>query len=295
MDRILRMVASDAPPATPSPIPDAAFSQPDDTRRAWEVVRSVQRVVSLPTVRFTHPTMPKPSGSVRFVCVSDTHSRPLQDPLPEGDVLLHAGDFSMTGRPEEIAAFASWIASQPHPRKILIAGNHDLTLDAASYPHTHSRFGHRVAYDTEACRKMIAQAKGIEYLCDSSTTVDGISVYGSPWQPEFGGWAFNLPRGKQCRERWRQIPTGTDVVMTHGPALGHGDLCSSGARAGCLDLLHELQTRVRPRYHVFGHVHEGYGVTTDGTTTFVNASTCTLQYQADNKPLVFDVPRKATS
>ena len=77
--------------------------------------------------------------------------------------------------------------------------------------------------------------------------------------------------------------------MTHGPALGHGDLCSSGMRAGCLDLLDELQTRVRPAFHVCGHVHEGYGVSTDGRTTFVNASTCDLSYRPENEPLVFDV------
>ena len=81
----------------------------------------------------------------------------------------------------------------------------------------------------------------------------------------------------------------TDVLLTHGPPLGHGDLCSSGLRAGCLDLLDELQGRVKPAYHVFGHIHEGAGATTDGTTTYVNASTCTLRYKATNPPLVFDV------
>ena len=79
------------------------------------------------------------------------------------------------------------------------------------------------------------------------------------------------------------------MVVTHGPPLGHGDACASGHRAGCLDLLDELQQRVRPQLHVFGHVHEGYGATSDGTTTFLNASSCTLRYQATNQPLVVDV------
>jgi len=173
-------------------------------------------------------------------------------------------------------------------------GNHDLTLDEASYGKTYSRF-HRTKYDTKSCRALFDRAAGVEYLCDSGTLVDGVTVWGSPWQPEFCGWAFNLPRGEQIRERWQQIPTGTDVVVTHGPALGHGDLCASGLRAGCVDLLDELQTRVRPRFHVCGHIHEGYGVTTDGRTTFLNASTCDLRYKPENKPLVFDIVPKDLS
>ena len=81
--------------------------------------------------------------------------------------------------------------------------------------------------------------------------------------------------------------------MSHGPPLGHGDLCSNDLRAGCVDLLRELQERVRPVMHIFGHIHEGYGVTTNGHTTFVNASTCTLQYRPSNPPLVFDLPLRS--
>ena len=292
LDAILRWVGADAPHASPPTIPAAALALAEDPTRAWEIASLEQRVYTFPTIRFSHPK-PKPEGVLRFVCVSDTHGREMNGALPEGDVLLHAGDFSMTGRPKEVASFVAWLKRQPHRRKIVIAGNHDLTLDLASYPQTHSRFGHPEQFDAAACIRMLAEAEGVDYLCDSSVTVDGITVYGSPWQPAFGDWAFNLPRGEPCRERWRQIPTGADVVMTHGPALGHGDLCSSGLRAGCIDLLHELQTRVRPRYHVAGHIHEGFGVTTDGTTTYMNASTCTQRYKADNPPLVFDVPLKS--
>jgi len=142
----------------------------------------------------------------------------------------------------------------------------------------------------EKARAIMRAMPNCEYLCDSGTSVEGIRVWGSPWQPEFGEWAFNLSRGAACRSKWAMIPAGTDVVMTHGPPLGHGDRCSSGLRAGCIDLLDELQTRVQPAYHVFGHVHEGYGATTDGITNYINASTCTLHYRPDNQPICFDVP-----
>ena len=74
-------------------------------------------------------------------------------------------------------------------------------------------------------------------------------------------------------------------------ALGHGDLLKTGRRReGCLDLLEAVSTRLRPpRYHVFGHIHEGHGVSTDGATVFLNASSCTRRGQCSNEPLVFDV------
>lgn len=76
-------------------------------------------------------------------------------------------------------------------------------------------------------------------------------------QPEFHNWAFNLPRGKSCLEKWDLIPNDTDILITHTPPIGHGDFCYSGVRAGCVELLTTVQERVKPRYHIFGHIHEG--------------------------------------
>ena len=118
-------------------------------------------------------------------------------------------------------------------------------------------------------------------------------LFGAPHQPEFCGWAFNVPRGERCAEVWRSIPTDTDVLATHGPPLGHGDLCSSGDRAGCVDLLREITDRIRPQAHVFGHIHEDAGVTTDGTTAFINACSVNLRYKIAHDPVSFDVPLPA--
>ena len=107
----------------------------------------------------------------------------------------------------------------------------------------------------------------------------GVQFYGSPWQPDFGGWGFNLSRGRALLDKWDLIPDDTDVLITHSPPVGYGDLCASGVRAGCVDLLNTVQRRVRPKYHIYGHIHEGYGVRSDGKTVFVNASTCDLAYR----------------
>jgi len=216
-----------------------------DPTRAWQMLAPKQTHVTLPLEQFVSPG-PQPPGTVRFVCVSDTHgSSPLRS-VPDGDVLLHAGDWSQLGGLSEVSKFCSWIKAQPHKRKIVIAGNHDLLMDRGNLDELARRFGLvRGEIPEGELERMHLAAKELldsacEYLCDSGTEVEGIQIWGSPWQPWFCDWAFNLPRGKPCRDKWKLIPTETDVLITHGPALGHGDLCSSHQRAGCLDLLDEV-------------------------------------------------------
>ncbi|KAF9939234.1 metallophosphoesterase domain-containing protein 1 [Modicella reniformis] len=131
----------------------------------------------------------------------------------------------------------------------------------------------------------------------------GYKIWASPWQPEFFDWAFNEERGK-LKEIWKHIPIDTDILVTHGPPKYHGDTVprQNNQHVGCHELLNRLKV-VRPRYHVFGHIHEGYGVSqinwpSDNTqqssqpTVCINASVCNLQYRPINKPIVVDLPPK---
>ena len=140
-------------------------------------------------------------------------------------------------------------------------------------------------------RQLVRNHPGFAYLEDNGCEIGGYKFWGSPWQPEFCNWAFNLSRGVACDRKWQQIPSDTDVLITHGPALGHGDLCNGGGhRAGCVNLLAHITERIQPLYHISGHVHEGFGATTNGVTTFVNASTCDYAYAPRNVAVVFDLP-----
>lgn len=206
---------------------------------------------------------------LRAVLISDTHTLHDQIKLPEGDLLLHAGDFTNMGELEDVARFNEFLGRQPHAHKVVIAGNHDWSF----------------AMDPARARSLITHAA---YLEDSEVSAAGLRIWGSPWQPEFMDWAFNLPRGPLLRQKWDLIPDGIDILITHGPPLGHGDVTFRGEHVGCHDLL-EAVRRVRPRLHLFGHIHEGYGVTRDAHTTYVNASTCTLSYQPSNAPIVVDL------
>jgi predicted phosphodiesterase len=207
---------------------------------------------------------------VRIVALSDTHSKVPDSGVPDGDVLIHAGDLTKRGSLEEIAAAGEWLRSLPHPRKLIIAGNHD--------------FG----FERRPREARAALGPQLEYLEDSGAVVDGISFWGSPWQPWFCDWAFNLPRGEKLAEKWALIPAETRVLVTHGPPYGVLDRTDAGESAGCRDLAERVRA-VRPAVHVFGHIHEGAGTLREGPTLFVNASICDLQYKPVNPAIVIDL------
>jgi len=207
---------------------------------------------------------------MRIVAISDTHARHRAIPaVPDGDVLVHAGDMTSVGEPEHVQDLNAWFGELPHPTKIIIAGNHDFPFERA--PASVEPF-----------------LSNCIYLRDSAVVVDGLTFYGSPWQPAFMDWAFNLERGPELREKWDFIPDGTDVLITHGPPAGHCDMTTGGQAVGCADLMDAVR-RVKPRLHVFGHIHEGAGVTEEGGTTFVNASSVTDRYKPTNPAIVIDL------
>lgn len=206
---------------------------------------------------------------MRIVCLSDTHG--LHDHLrvPDGDLLLHAGDFSMGGHPAEIERFDRWLGTLPHAHKVVVAGNHDFLFER----------------EPARARALLSNAS---YLQDGEFALDGLRIWGSPWQPWFHDWAFNLARGPELAARWALIPDGVDVLVTHGPPAAILDRTRDGEEVGCSDLAQALE-RVRPRLHVFGHIHEGYGRLERDGTTYVNASNCNLRYRAVQPPIVVEL------
>jgi Icc-related predicted phosphoesterase len=95
-------------------------------------------------------------------------------------------------------------------------------------------------------------------------------------------------RGDKAAAIWARIPETTDVLLTHGPPMGILDRTSRGERVGC-EALREAVARVRPRLHVFGHIHEAYGTHEEAGTLFVNPSTCTLRYRPTQAPIVVEL------
>lgn len=260
--------------------------------KAWERIRVHQRYYRCDPFP---PSTPISEDKIRFVCISDTHGKIEGSKLhmPPGDVLLHAGDFTQKGHMNEIQKFNSYLGALPYKVKVVIAGNHDLTFDDNITEASLRTFGVQKStvqsYLSERGLKSVKQMlTSAIYLEDSLVTVCGIKIYGAPWQPVFCDWGFNLNRGEDILKKWQTIPADLDILMTHGPPVGHGDLTGGNNNVGCVELLNTIQKRVKPKFHVFGHIHEGYGVTSDGYTTFINASTCTRRYLPTNAPIVFD-------
>lgn len=238
---------------------------------------NLQRQEALDAVRLSPQFVGEGEG-VRLVCISDTHGLHSKLKLPEGDILVHAGDFTMDGGEDEMFRFAKWFLSRPHRHKVLVAGNHDLPLDLSH------GCGNR---ETKARFVETIEENGGHYLENEARLIGGLWFYGSPCQPRFReGWAFQYARGEPGLRIWRQIPECVDVLITHGPAFSRHDLCVSRKRAGCLDLLHEIQNRVRPRVHICGHIHEDHGASSDGTTDFINASSLDVHYLRYRKPIL---------
>lgn len=199
----------------------------------------------------------------KVVCMSDIHSWDTGFTVPEGDVLVAAGDLTSNGGASEVLRFVKWMGALPHAHKIIVAGNHDWL------------------FQTEpALAKNMCLEEGITYLQDSGTEVEGLQFWGSPWQPWFYDWAFNV-KGPSIKKYWDLIPDGTDVLITHGPPFKILDRTSDGRNVGCPELA-EAVDRVKPKLHVFGHIHPGYGRTKKGGTIFVNAAVCNDRYRPVN-------------
>ncbi len=209
---------------------------------------------------------------MKIIAIADTHGLHHNVEIPEGDVLIVAGDICSWGRLSEIEEFSDWLSAQPCRYKIVIAGNHDETFQANR--------------DT-AEKALVQRSDDIIYLQDSSVTIEGVTFYGSPWTPTFFDWHFMADRGEEIRRKWSMIPDNTDVLITHGPPAEILDKVR-GVPQGCADLLEKI-SQIEPEYHIFGHIHEEYGVVTKEHTTLINASVCDERYRPINKPVIFEI------
>lgn len=212
---------------------------------------------------------------MRLVCLADTHTfqGDLAGKVPDGDLLVHAGDLGRAGDAAELAEVAAWLRSLPHPHKVVVPGNHDALFER----------------DQGRARELF---RGIVVLIDEAAVVGGLSCYGSPWTPAYHSWSFMKQRGAPLAAVWAKIPYGVDLLVTHGPPHGVLDDATSyrgGGWAGPeLSGCEELAKRValvRPRVHAFGHIHGQRGVVERDGTKFVNCTTS----ECEGLPVVVDL------
>jgi predicted phosphodiesterase len=206
---------------------------------------------------------------MRLVCIADTHLFHDDLQLPAGDVLIHAGDLLRGGDLEELEQGLVLFSRAPHKTKIFVAGNHDQ------------------CFEEHQQRAVALLGPDITYLQDSGVTVDGLQFWGSPWQPAFNDWAFNLRTPAELANKWALIPEfGVDVLITHGPPRGLGDGSAVARPLGCLQLRARVAV-VQPKLHVFGHIHQAGGAWHEDGTLFVNCTT----WECERPASVVDLER----
>ena len=206
--------------------------------------------------------------------ISDTHNKHGHIPkefLLGGDIIFHTGDISSRGYIHEVENFLKWYNSlDSYKYKILIAGNHDFLFE----------------YSPQKAKSILENYPNVIYLQDSGIEIQGLNIWGSPWQPEFYNWAFNLPRkGAELLEKWKMIPRNCDILLTHGPPKGILDKVPDGFLCGCEILYDEIIQHINPKVHAFGHIHCGYGIQEHEGTHFINASSLNEEYKYANKPI----------
>jgi Icc-related predicted phosphoesterase len=188
--------------------------------------------------------------------------------VPDGDLLIHCGDGLLRGDETEFSNFADWYTELPHKKKFYVPGNHDgfiqenLTLSRTALPNT-------------------------QLLVDEGVTVEGIKFWGSPWTPKFRSWWF-MKTEHELGKIWNSIPTDTDIIITHGPAYNFRDRLETIKHVGS-ESLRKRVFDVKPKFHLFGHIHESYGQEVCQGINFINASCCNASYSPVNPPVVLEL------
>lgn len=203
---------------------------------------------------------------MKIICISDTHNKHKEIIIPQGDLIIHAGDFTEAGTKAETFDFLKWFSALPHQHKILIAGNHDFYLEKH-----------------ESNLENIIP-KNIHYLRDSGISIGNFNFWGSPVTPGEGRWAFTRKRGSEILKHWEKIPKDTDFLITHTPPYKILDEIENKQHIGCQQLIRKLK-ELKLAHHIFGHIHDDYGIVRTSDTTFVNASSLDGKYRQINAPL----------
>lgn len=212
---------------------------------------------------------------MKIISLSCTHSRYKSVSTPKADVLVHCGDWDCT-HSDSLKRFADWLDEQPATHKIVVAGNHD------KFAECHDEMTRDILKDH------------CHYLRDSGVEIEGVKFWGSPWTPLFGNWSFMLPRGYEMKKIWDNIPEGIDVLITHGPPMGILDQVNYAngvpkCNVGCLELLNAVK-RIKPKVHMFGHIHENHGTEQHDETLFVNCALVDDYNYLIKEPIVFNMP-----
>ena len=239
---------------------------------------------------------------MKIVCISDTHNRHRELDMPEGDILIHAGDFTHNGSKAEVQDFLNWLDNLEvkYGYILVVPGNHDKCLANKSqfnvdwfWEHAGATLLIDQSTNTRAIRRNTTLS-----IPDAGIFDAQVSIYGSPYTPLWGNGRTFMKSRDRLNKTWANIPGETDLLITHGPPKGILDTVANGQTVGCKSLYNHV-LRVKPKLHVFGHVHDNYGgrpcrclnngVFEHEGIKFVNASVVRHGSKRINQPIVIEI------
>lgn len=213
----------------------------------------------------------------RIVATSDTHFPFDNNLIPDGDVLIHAGDLMYRGDPGEWDSRLASFASLKHKTKIYVPGNHDY------YPAQYRGIARSTMRREGGGTTLNDGADGVVKL--GST---GLTMLAIPYVTGLHGWAYNVE--EEWLSSWLAyhyaIP---DIVISHSPPfrIRDSDGKQSFGSTAMNRWFYTLQTK--PKLWICGHIHESYGTETIEGCTFANVAMCNEQYEQVNPAMVFDL------
>lgn len=215
---------------------------------------------------------------LKIVAISDTHENWGKLVIPECDILISAGDYSFRGSPNVVKDFHAWLNIQPAKHVISVQGNHESWVE--------KNFLEAKQIALEACSR-------VNFIDEGLVVINGVNFWGSAVTPFFCNWAWNR-HSHEIQEHWDKIPANTNVLITHGPPYNVLDLCPDGRRVGCPKLMTKIR-EVKPKVHIFGHIHWSYGQKEFNGTQYYNAAICNESYNPFNPPTVIEYDETTTT
>lgn len=213
-------------------------------------------------------------NKIILVHLSDTHLRELNN-LPGGDVLAHTGDFLNYGSVDELARFIKELESvaKRYTEVWIVPGNHDIITED----------------NPELAREMFKAIPNVILLDHKAYEYKGFKVFGTPYQPFFCNWGWNIKSSQVLEGKYNDIPDDVEILLTHCPSYGILDRTPRGELVGSRELKAQLPRLKNLKVHAFGHIHNDYGYEVINEVTYSNASICDERYIASNEPRVIDV------
>lgn len=236
--------------------------------------------------------------------ISDTHQENIADIIVTDlktedfgtlDLLFISGDLTYRGDIDKLKRCAEQcedLVSHGFVKDIVVVpGNHDKTFQRPKIVGLDKRSNWETP---ERAHGLFQNRKGVHLVIHRAIELQGLKIFGSPWTPWFHDWAYNYHEDK-AEALWSEIPEDTQILVTHGPPFGFLDEVidyDKDRRVGCPVLLERIKAIPSIKYHLFGHIHEGYGKVVNDGVTYLNSAIMNRAYLPTNRPQYFQINKE---